>query len=106
MRSAPRAHLGSAERCGSRVGRCCRGREGPKWLEQRLFHDREAELQERVDRRRVATATMAVGEFDATLASLRALQAQVSALEVPGQDDDQPDTVCRSAATAAGEGAA
>ncbi len=86
--------------------RDCRGREGPKWLEQRLFHDREAELQERVDRRRVATATMAVGEFHATLASLRALQAKVSALEIPGQDDDEPETVCRSAPTTAGEGVA
>jgi coenzyme F420-reducing hydrogenase delta subunit len=31
----------------------CRNREGGKWLEARLFHEREAELQARVDRRRV-----------------------------------------------------
>jgi len=36
--------------------RDCRNREGPKWLEQRLYHGREAELQERVDRRRIAMA--------------------------------------------------
>lgn len=33
--------------------RDCWNREGGKWTEQRLFHDREAELHERVDRRRV-----------------------------------------------------
>ncbi|MBK9411459.1 MAG: cytochrome b N-terminal domain-containing protein [Gemmatimonadetes bacterium] len=32
--------------------RDCRGREGPTWLDARLFHEREAELQARVDRRR------------------------------------------------------
>jgi coenzyme F420-reducing hydrogenase delta subunit len=31
----------------------CRNREGVKWLEQRVYHGREAELQERVDRARV-----------------------------------------------------
>jgi ferredoxin len=31
-------------------GRDCWNREGPKWTEQRLFHDREAELKARVDR--------------------------------------------------------
>jgi ferredoxin len=31
----------------------CRNREGGKWLEQRVYHGREAELQERVDRSRV-----------------------------------------------------
>ncbi|HVN40124.1 MAG TPA: cytochrome b N-terminal domain-containing protein [Myxococcota bacterium] len=33
--------------------RDCRNREGPRWLEARLYAGREAELQERVDRRRV-----------------------------------------------------
>src|SRR3970282_84102 len=33
--------------------RDCWSREGPKWLEERVYHDREAELQPRVDRRRV-----------------------------------------------------
>ncbi|MHB1264842.1 MAG: 4Fe-4S dicluster domain-containing protein [Gemmatimonadaceae bacterium] len=32
----------------------CWNREGATWLEERLFHGREAELQERVDRARVA----------------------------------------------------
>lgn len=42
--------------------RDCWNREGSKWLEQRLFHDREAELQERVDRRRVRLVNRAHGE--------------------------------------------
>src|SRR4029079_9869347 len=36
--------------------RDCRNREGPKWLEQRVYQGREAELQERVDRRRIVVA--------------------------------------------------
>ncbi|HEX7023970.1 MAG TPA: cytochrome b N-terminal domain-containing protein, partial [Gemmatimonadales bacterium] len=39
--------------------RDCVGREGPKWLRERLFNDREAELQPRVDRRRVGIITLA-----------------------------------------------
>lgn len=33
--------------------RDCRNREGPKWLQMRVYQEREAELQARVDRRRV-----------------------------------------------------
>jgi coenzyme F420-reducing hydrogenase delta subunit len=51
--------------------RDCRGREGPTWLEARLFHEREAELQARVDRRRVCSATMAVGDGAATVSEFR-----------------------------------
>ena len=40
----------------------CRNREGGKWLEQRLFHDREAELKSRVDRRRVRWIEAGAGE--------------------------------------------
>jgi coenzyme F420-reducing hydrogenase delta subunit len=81
--------------------RDCRGREGPKWLDQRLFHDREAELNTRVDRRRVATATMAVGTLAQTLASLRTFREQVEALETSAQGDDDLDTTCvRSPVTA------
>jgi ferredoxin len=53
--------------------RDCWNREGPRWLNERVYHDREAELQARVDRRRVriafanasepATARRAVAEF-------------------------------------------
>ena len=40
----------------------CTNREGGKWLEQRLFHEREAELKERVDRRRLRWVEVGAGE--------------------------------------------
>lgn len=40
----------------------CRNREGGKWLEARLFHEREAELQARVDRRRVRWVEVSAAE--------------------------------------------
>lgn len=42
--------------------RDCWNREGGKWLEQRFYYDREAELQDRVDRRRVRLVHRAAGE--------------------------------------------
>ena len=42
--------------------RDCWSREGVVWMEQRLFHEREAELQARVDRRRIRVVHAAQGE--------------------------------------------
>ncbi len=42
--------------------RDCWSREGPRWLDARVYHDREAELQARVDRRRVRLAFLASGQ--------------------------------------------
>ncbi|MEJ2152759.1 MAG: hydrogenase iron-sulfur subunit [Gemmatimonadota bacterium] len=42
--------------------RDCWNREGPIWLAGRMYQDREAELQPRVDRRRVRLAYVAAGE--------------------------------------------
>lgn len=63
--------------------RDCVGREGPKWLDERLFNDREAELQPRVDRRRVRTATMALGDLANTLRAYDEFAAAVTALQLP-----------------------
>jgi ferredoxin len=74
--------------------RDCRGREGPKWLEQRFYHDREAELQERVDRRRVRLATAAPGDLAGTLAPWESFRRDVLALAVPPSaslDDSEPE---------------
>ncbi len=60
--------------------RDCVGREGPKWLVERLFHDREAELQPRVDRRRVQVATMAAGDLAGTLAAHEQFAKAVEAI--------------------------
>jgi coenzyme F420-reducing hydrogenase delta subunit/Pyruvate/2-oxoacid:ferredoxin oxidoreductase delta subunit len=73
--------------------RDCRGREGPKWLEQRVHHDREAELQSRVDRKRVRLATMAAGDLAGTLAAFRSFERDVDALARPSSvsmDTDEP----------------
>ncbi len=61
--------------------RDCWNREGPKWLEQRLYHEREAELQERVDRRRVLLVHAGLYERELVVNALEQLQATIAALE-------------------------
>ena len=61
--------------------RDCWNREGPVWLEQRLFHDREAELQQRVDRRRVALVYAGEGERALVSAALASFRVAVRGLE-------------------------
>ncbi len=61
--------------------RDCWSREGPKWLEQRLYHDREAELQDRVDRRRVRLVNRAAGEDPELRRQLAAFQADLARLD-------------------------
>ena len=60
--------------------RDCWNREGPKWLEQRLYHDREAELQARVDRRRVRLAYTSAAERAGLRAAIAAFSADVAAM--------------------------
>jgi len=57
--------------------RDCWNREGPVWAEQRLFHDREAELHERVDRARVRLLSAAEGERHLVAAALESFRADV-----------------------------
>jgi coenzyme F420-reducing hydrogenase delta subunit len=66
--------------------RDCRNREGPKWLIERVYHDREAELQARVDRMRVRIVPVAAGEPGQTLAALRGFSADISGLALPVRD--------------------
>lgn len=63
--------------------RDCWHREGPRWLGERIYHDREAELQARVPRVRVRIAHANARERPAALAALRAFAADVAALEPP-----------------------
>lgn len=75
--------------------RDCWNREGPKWLEERLFNEREAELQERVDRRRVRVAYAAEAERHVVAAELSAYRVQVAALQAGSAEADiQIDTEC------------
>jgi hypothetical protein len=78
--------------------RDCWSREGPKWLEQRLYHEREAELLPRVDRRRVRVAYAGAGERDAVHAALAAFRRDIAALEpVTGESDIDLVTMCETA---------
>jgi ferredoxin len=75
--------------------RDCIGREGPKWLHERLFNDREAELQPRVDRRRVDTATLAPGDLAGTVAAFEAFARSLEALApVAPEQDVEIDLLC------------
>jgi ferredoxin len=61
--------------------RDCWHREGPKWLEQRLFHGREAELKERVDRRRVFLAYAGYSERRASARAVAQCLRSVESME-------------------------
>lgn len=75
--------------------RDCVGREGPKWLHQRLFNDREAELQPRVDRQRVRIATAAPGDLAGTVRAFEQFAREVAALAPPNAEKDVDiDTLC------------
>lgn len=75
--------------------RDCVNREGPKWLGARMYDGREAELQERVDRRRVRIATLAPGERRESLAQFDAFARDLQLLDVPVPDlAAQPELVC------------
>ncbi len=60
--------------------RDCRYREGPKWLHERVYNDREAELRDRVDKRRVRLAGFSPTEVEAATQELVAFRAEVAAL--------------------------
>jgi ferredoxin len=68
--------------------RDCRNREGPMWTGERIYNDRDAELQARVDRRRVALAYAGPGEGREAVAAVRTLKTSVAALAVPQPDAD------------------
>ncbi|HEX9728674.1 MAG TPA: cytochrome b N-terminal domain-containing protein [Gemmatimonadales bacterium] len=68
--------------------RDCRNREGPKWLEQRMYFGREAELKQRVDRRRILVVYAGEGERGRVLDGVNVLHARVAALDQPGVETD------------------
>ena len=63
--------------------RDCWHREGPRWLNERVHHGREAELQARVDRARVRIVPVSAGERGALITALRELARDIAALEPP-----------------------
>jgi len=74
--------------------RDCWNREGARWLAERVYNDREAELQARVDRRRVRIASANASETAEALAALRAFMADIARLDHPRTDDREIELVC------------
>ena len=68
--------------------RDCWNREGPRWLNERLFADRPAELKPRVDARRVCVAYAAEAEEDVLAAALRDYREYVGTLEASASESD------------------
>lgn len=60
--------------------RDCIYREGPTWLRERLYNDREAELKPRADRRRLRVGSFAGGEVREALAAVSAFRQEVLGL--------------------------
>lgn len=86
--------------------RDCRGREGTKWLYERLYEGREAELKERVDRRRVRVIEAGAGEPRLLINALAEFRADIAKLALAdGEDNIDLLALCDRAEEAA-EGAA
>jgi coenzyme F420-reducing hydrogenase delta subunit len=64
--------------CPPRSAPC---REGPKWLIERVYNDREAELPARVDKRRVALVGLSRGEWPAIVAEIETFRRRLEALK-------------------------
>ncbi|MFI5311626.1 MAG: hydrogenase iron-sulfur subunit [Gemmatimonadales bacterium] len=83
--------------------RDCWNREGPRWLIERLYHDREAELQPRVDRRRVRVAYANASEPRVARAALREFTAHVATLGATSAAESlDVEAVCEPSSTAEG----
>ena len=68
--------------------RDCWTREGVTWMEQRLYHEREAELQARVDRRRIRVVHAALGEHAEVRLALASFREELHAI---GQTEAEVD---------------
>lgn len=78
--------------------RDCRNREGPAWLEARMYHDREAELQARVDRSRVALAYASAGDSQAAVLAVQAFRQRLTSLApVSAEAEVRIEPECESA---------
>ena len=84
--------------------RDCWGREGPTWLVERLFNEREAELKARVDRRRVRVGYASFHDRPALETALNDFARALARLDAPaGEAGIEVDTECElSKAEAAG----
>ena len=79
--------------------RDCWHREGTRWLVERVYHAREAELQPRVDRARVRIINVGSRERAEAIAALRAFTADVALLSpATARESEIPDDKCEPAA--------
>ena len=75
--------------------RDCWNREGVAWMEERIYNEREAELKDRVDRRRLRVLYAGAGESHLLRAELQRFRAQMQALErALGEREIQIDDTC------------
>jgi ferredoxin len=74
--------------------RDCWNREGPKWLRERVYAGREAELQDRVDRQRVRITPVNAAERGRALAAVRTFAADIAALGRAEPDTSDISTEC------------
>lgn len=65
--------------------RDCWHREGPRWLEERVHHGREAELQPRVDRARIRIVAVTSRERTRAIDALRAFAREIAAMSPPAE---------------------
>ena len=73
---------------------CC-GREGPKWLEERIHRGREAELRETLDRRRLRIVYAGEGERGLVMRELAQLRVEIKALaDADKEESVEIETVC------------
>jgi ferredoxin len=79
--------------------RDCRGREGPRWLEERVHRGREAELRESLDRRRVRIVYVAEAERGLLRRELAAFRRGVGSVALGAAEaNPELDTECEPAA--------
>jgi ferredoxin len=71
--------------------RNCVHREGPRWLRERFYFDREAELKPRVDKSRVRLAHVGASDTPAALEALRGFQAEIRARAHEGHGEERVD---------------
>lgn len=77
--------------------RDCWNREGVKWMEERVYEQREAELKDRVDRRRIASVYAAEAESSKLTAEVELFRSRVQSLDrALGETSIRIDTLCET----------
>jgi coenzyme F420-reducing hydrogenase delta subunit len=77
--------------------RDCVNREGVKWIDQRFYHDREAELHARVDRSRIEVVTAAPGTLTGALTFFDAFAARLADRSLARDEGAEEEPVCDTA---------